>query len=233
MGREVRKVPADWQHPKDDRGRFIPLFDGADLARWAEAWDLGARKWDEYLISDHHGGWMPRSQCMEAAGCASYAEWAGERPDPSDFMPAWPDEQRTHLMMYEDVSEGTPISPAFATPEELAHWLVANEATACGKNDTASYDGWLATIRNGYAVGMVFGVDGRGVTGVEANLWFMSPPADDPSSYALDGTIRTIRSIGAVYAGSDARMADEHYLGIGTADDWLSWWKAEHRAGRA
>ena len=28
MGREVRRVPADWQHPKDARGRFIPLFDG-------------------------------------------------------------------------------------------------------------------------------------------------------------------------------------------------------------
>lgn len=22
MGREVRKVPADWQHPKDDKGRY-------------------------------------------------------------------------------------------------------------------------------------------------------------------------------------------------------------------
>ena len=27
MGREVRKVPGDWQHPKDEKGHYIPLFD--------------------------------------------------------------------------------------------------------------------------------------------------------------------------------------------------------------
>lgn len=26
MGREVRRVPANWEHPKDERGNFIPLF---------------------------------------------------------------------------------------------------------------------------------------------------------------------------------------------------------------
>lgn len=26
MGREVRRVPAHWQHPKDGRGRYIPLL---------------------------------------------------------------------------------------------------------------------------------------------------------------------------------------------------------------
>lgn len=33
MGREVRRVPAEWQHPKDERGRYIPLFDGKDYER--------------------------------------------------------------------------------------------------------------------------------------------------------------------------------------------------------
>lgn len=27
MGREIRRVPMDWEHPKDERGYFIPLFD--------------------------------------------------------------------------------------------------------------------------------------------------------------------------------------------------------------
>lgn len=27
MGREVRKVPSDWQHPKDSAGRYTPLYD--------------------------------------------------------------------------------------------------------------------------------------------------------------------------------------------------------------
>jgi len=45
MGREVRRVPASWQHPKDERGRFIPLFDGADYAHRVADWDDGACKW--------------------------------------------------------------------------------------------------------------------------------------------------------------------------------------------
>ena len=36
-------------------------------------------------------------------------------------------EQRTHFQYYETVSEGTPISPIFASQEALAHWLVNHE----------------------------------------------------------------------------------------------------------
>jgi len=58
-------------------------------------------------------------------------------------------------MMYETCTEGTPISPAFATPEELARWLADNEASAFG-GMTASYEGWLRTIKSKHgAVGMV------------------------------------------------------------------------------
>jgi hypothetical protein len=46
-----------------------------------------------------------------------------EKRGPEEFMPNWPIDQRTHLMMYETCTEGTPISPAFETPEELALWL--------------------------------------------------------------------------------------------------------------
>lgn len=36
MGREVRRVPQNWEHPKDQHG-YIPLFDGHKKA---------AREWD-------------------------------------------------------------------------------------------------------------------------------------------------------------------------------------------
>jgi len=26
MGREIRKVPKGWKHPKDENGRFIPKY---------------------------------------------------------------------------------------------------------------------------------------------------------------------------------------------------------------
>lgn len=116
MGREVRMVPPDWQHPKDARGRYIPLHDGPSLAEHME-----------YADDD-----------------------AGPPPNPADYMPRWMPDQATHLMMYETCSEGTPISPAFATPEELARWLADNRASAFG-GMTATYEQWLAMAKRGWA----------------------------------------------------------------------------------
>ncbi len=170
MSREVRMVPKDWQHPvqfvKDWRNggmkiAFKSLHD-SDFSASAAEWDEEAAKWDAGLTRDYVGdGWKPK----EAEHAGSYAEWAGERPDPADYMPVFAEGTATHLMMYETTSEGTPISPVFATPEELARWLTDNEASAFG-GQTATYEGWLRVARGGYApsavvtsAGMTSGVD--------------------------------------------------------------------------
>ena len=44
MGREVRMVPADWRHPKDARGNYMPLLGGPWSKHVAE-WYLAAAKW--------------------------------------------------------------------------------------------------------------------------------------------------------------------------------------------
>lgn len=139
MGREVRRVPADWRHPKDEHTRrYTPLFDGATYERRKNEWlDMLAEK-----------------------GLQETLDYQGNPPNTDDYMPVWPEEQRTHLMMYEDTSEGTPISPAFKTPEELARWLADNDASAFG-GDTATYEQWLATVRDGYAVSAV--MDSKGL----------------------------------------------------------------------
>ena len=169
MGREVRKVPADWQHPKywaqGTRGleeRHKPLSLGECYQSAVDDWDEECAKWKT--------GWRPE-YCDDAESRAMfYEQWAGQRPHRDDYMPNWPAEQRTHLMMYEDTSEGTPISPAFETPEELARWLVDNKASAFG-GETASYEGWLRVARGGFACSFVF-CDGEmrsGVDGLPAN----------------------------------------------------------------
>ena len=68
---------------------------------------------------------------------------AGDPPEA--FTPDWPDSERTHWQMYEQTSEGTPISPVMESPEALARWLVDNNASACGPL-TATYEQWMATI---------------------------------------------------------------------------------------
>ncbi|MBU3625913.1 hypothetical protein ICN48_06655 [Polynucleobacter sp. JS-Safj-400b-B2] len=120
MGREVRRVKKDWQHPKDRDGRYLPLYDGAEFSERAARWDEGAQKWAEGLRLDPQGNWISLTEDQRGK---PYSSWDGERPDPKDYMPLWSDNERTYLMMYENTSEGTPISPAFATAEELACWF--------------------------------------------------------------------------------------------------------------
>lgn len=36
MAIETRKVPADWQHPTDARGRYIGMFRGEDRERFSD-----------------------------------------------------------------------------------------------------------------------------------------------------------------------------------------------------
>lgn len=163
MGREVRMVPANWQHPKISKPNwgtgmmeesYQPMYDMsfADaMNEWYAAWQAWER------------GERPEGSEI----CANYWDWDGGPPDPAYYMPQWLREQRTHYMMYEDTSEGTPISPAFATPEELARWLVDNGASAFG-NSTASYEGWLRVAKGGFACSMVSvgGVFTSGVDGL-------------------------------------------------------------------
>jgi hypothetical protein len=158
MGREIRMVPADWQHPRDEVGRLKPLHDGfnKNLADWNE----GNDKWRQGFISR----WTPSGYEWEPRGdtcktCKSYADWAGDQPKSDDYMPDWPASERTHLMMYETTSEGTPLSPACATPEELARWLADNGASAFGR-ETATYDQWLTMCRRGWAPSAVMSARG-------------------------------------------------------------------------
>ncbi len=117
MGREVRMVPPEWEHPRDERDVFIPLH---------------PREFFESQDAD-----TPED----------------ERIDEADCMPAFGD-RATHLMMYEDTTGGTPISPAFATAEELAQWLVDNRASVFA-DTTLDYAGWLDVIESG-SQGIVF-----------------------------------------------------------------------------
>jgi hypothetical protein len=163
MSREVRKVPKGWEHPKDERGQYIALHDGYEsrLASWAQ----GAAKWLEGLCEKLDGTWEPvRAEYLGLP----YSEWDGDQPEAKDYMLVGvPVRDRTMLMMYETTSEGTPISPAFETPEELARWLVDNRASAFA-GDTASYEAWLSCCRKGYApsgfyspqTGLISGVEG-------------------------------------------------------------------------
>lgn len=125
MGREIRRVRPDWVHPHGVTG-YKPLQDGYRQAL------AGFRA------------------MAEADGIEAALESYGGGPLSDDYMPDWAEAEATHYQMYENTTEGTPISPVFATPEEVARWCADNGASACGSM-TATYDEWLAKARGGYA----------------------------------------------------------------------------------
>jgi hypothetical protein len=71
MGREIRRVPPDWQHPKDEDGDHIPLFDESFRAA-AQEWDTNARLWEQRLHPDQKG----RADLEEM----TYSDWSGDVP---------------------------------------------------------------------------------------------------------------------------------------------------------
>ena len=149
MSREVRRVAKDWQHPRNlgtysnGAPRYEPLHEG-----YAEA----------------AADFLQRASTEGLQGALDYY---GSAPNKDEYMPEWPEAEKTHLMMYETCSEGTPISPAFATAEELARWLADNKASAFG-DMTATYEQWLAMCRVGHSVGSGVAIGGVMMSGVAA-----------------------------------------------------------------
>ena len=121
MGREIRRVPPDWQHPKTDRyrdDRYQPLYD-KDFPTAARKWLDDAIAWDNGTHED-----LVRDPTMKER-MPFFWQWEGDPPDEEYYRPAWPEESRTHYQVYETVSEGTPVSPVFATEDDVVRWLVA------------------------------------------------------------------------------------------------------------
>ncbi|MCL2715616.1 MAG: hypothetical protein FWD68_13775 [Alphaproteobacteria bacterium] len=166
MGHEVRRVPPGWEHPKftEDNtphplcvGHTRPLL--GDFA-WALArWQEGEAKWP--LVRSYPDGWKRHSGKIKS--CAQYRS----RPNPDNYMPVWPAEECTQLVMYETTTEGTPVSPQFSTPEELARWLADNKVPVFA-HMTADYESWLRVARGGLAPSAIVGRDGTVVDGVTA-----------------------------------------------------------------
>lgn len=139
MGREVRRVPANWDHwSYSDQ----PLFDNfkAKLARW----DEHNANWEEGLYFDYiNKTWTPIPSQYKVY---EYSQWDNPRPDPIDYMPDWDESERTHYQAYENTTEGTPISPVMATEDDLIDWLVDNKASAFG-DMTGDRDFWTSVVK--------------------------------------------------------------------------------------
>lgn len=156
MGREIRRVPADWEHPRDDRtGHFVPMFD--------KPYEPEAQQWLADCIAWANGTHEDQADRDPLAPTpAFFWEWDGGPPQPEWYRPAF-DTEPTHYQFYETVSEGTPLSPVFATLAELEEWLVTEGGY--------SRDGAHAFCERGWAPSLVVsgGVVSNGIEGLAAS----------------------------------------------------------------
>lgn len=123
MGREIRRVPPNWEHPKKEYNRYVrgtyqtvmeykPMHD-QPFAPAMDEWYATWKSWE----TDPEG--RAKHDC-------DYFEWNGSPPDPEYYRPDWPEGSATWYQAYQTVSEGSPVTPPFATPEELVDYLVKN-----------------------------------------------------------------------------------------------------------
>jgi hypothetical protein len=116
MGREIRMVPPNWEHPRDDHGHFQPMYDKT-FADAAKGWKTEFAEWESGKRPDY---------CEDAESRAlEFWEWHGGPPDRVYYRP-YKSEDATWFQLWETVSEGTPVSPPFATREELADYLAVH-----------------------------------------------------------------------------------------------------------
>ena len=123
MGREIRRVPADWQHPQRSQiygdypgnERYHPLFD--------DDYDTVAQEWVRNFTLFQAGNHPDQDRIH------SKYYWEDDPPPSEEYFRSEGygtqfNSEPTHYQIYETVSEGTPVSPVFETLEELKVWLV-------------------------------------------------------------------------------------------------------------
>jgi hypothetical protein len=122
MSRKIRRVPANWKHPKEITNgrygsfeRYVPLLDG-DYTALAAQWDQNKLAWEQGEFPD---GYVP-----DKNGVFTFEEWNGGRPIREHYVPYDVNGELPWWQMYETTTEGTPRSPAFATADKLVDFLV-------------------------------------------------------------------------------------------------------------
>lgn len=120
MGREIRRVPLDWEHPKDEHGSYMRLYDKdyeSAGVEWEKEYDLWQQGQHPDQLSETWGNHLKEH------GYRFFWEWSSP-PDKEYYRERkWSDEEAMGYQIYETISEGTPTSPVFATLEDMGTWL--------------------------------------------------------------------------------------------------------------
>ena len=149
MGLEIRRVPPNWEHPRytkgdanrpEDVGTYRPCYD--------ESYEDARKKWLAELWL-----WLDgKHESQENGYSSDYDYWEySNTPDRESYRPAFTEEP-TWFQVYETVSEGCPVTPPFATKEELVVFLYTHKdfwGQGPRSKETAEAfinDGWVPSM---------------------------------------------------------------------------------------
>lgn len=131
MSREIRRVPANWDHPQKEH-KYSGKQEYRSLMQWDYKEELETffedlkkyyKEYEEFETGEVFWEWK-EYQKSKAQG-HTYEDWAWKPPtppNPYDYMPTgeW-------YQLFQTVSEWTPLSPPFETKWELIDWLSNNK----------------------------------------------------------------------------------------------------------
>lgn len=188
MGIELQRVPADWKHPtehyyreRDSRIAYQPPMG----MKWRpiymdESWGEATLGWWReriaYRLTRFVAYWPSVFGWIEEPMAIRFPHEADEDTPPKhfDYRPRWRERDRTHVQLYETVSEGTPISPVMPSVEALADWC-ASQTAEVWVNARMDRAGWMRFFeRGGWAPSMVITPE----RGVESGAEFMAREVD-------------------------------------------------------
>lgn len=138
MGREIRRVPKDWVHPKQNPTDYYQPLHDQSYKDAANEWLSGCIAWS----NNTHPDLVTDPSLKE--DFPFWWEYDDSPPDKCYYRPEWASEP-TAYQVYETVTEGTPISPVLETIEQVKEWLVQEGYS----EDTASRfieDGYLPSL---------------------------------------------------------------------------------------
>jgi hypothetical protein len=117
MEREIRRVPPNWKHPshKNVGSMLQPMYD--------QHFDDVFADWLADFDRIRAGDLTELERELYPRGLADWLNDGGLPPDSAYYRP-WKDDEATWYQVWETESEGTPITPPFATREELVEYLV-------------------------------------------------------------------------------------------------------------
>ena len=162
MGREIRRVPPNWEHPTE-KCIHSPRHGGCAYAR-----THGGQCFKPLMQG--YAEAKARFEKMQAEeGLQKALDYYGEAPSMNDYVSDWPESEATWFQVYETVSEGTPTTPPFATREELVEYLVKHGdfwAQQDGEGGVSRKAAEAFVMRDGWVPSMVV-EDGKITLGIE------------------------------------------------------------------